>query len=305
MNVEKAKQFIYYNARPLDLARWKYHFENGSKQEVVNCLMTYQNTDGGFGHALEADCFNPNSSPIQTWVATEILREIEFEENNHDIIQNMLRYLASGKGFSDTHNQWLNVVPTNNDHPHAVWWHHKEQGDELLYNPTACLVGFIIKYADKDSELYIKARSIAKEAYKFFEDNFPLVDTHIVGCFIRLYEYLTEAGKTDLLDMANFRNKLTDQISHSICTDIGKWENEYVTLPSALIRSKNGIGYNENTESIQAECDFITKSQLQDGSFPVMWQWYNDYKEFEIARNWWKSDFIIRNRLFENAFAGT
>lgn len=303
MNIKKAKQFIYHNARPLDLARWKYHFENGSKQDVIDCLMTYQNADGGFGHALEADCFNPDSSPIQTWAATEILREIEFEDSNHDVIQNILSYLASGRGFDNTHNQWMNVVPTNNNYPHAVWWHYNEQGNAFRYNPTACLAGFIIKYADKDSELYIKACDIAKEAYKFFEDNFPLADMHVICCYIRLYEYLVDAGKTDLFDMEEYKNKLTEQVNHTICTDTDKWGKEYVSLPSTMIRSKNSIGYKANMELLQAECQFISDCQLQDGSFPITWKWCNDYKEFEIAENWWKSDFIIKNRLFKNEFA--
>lgn len=73
---QNARKFIYRNARPLDLARWQYHFENGSAEAVINALSYYQNDDGGFGYALEADAWNPNSSPIQTWTATEILREI-------------------------------------------------------------------------------------------------------------------------------------------------------------------------------------------------------------------------------------
>ena len=34
----KARNFIYRNARPLELALWKYHFENGSKEEVLHAL---------------------------------------------------------------------------------------------------------------------------------------------------------------------------------------------------------------------------------------------------------------------------
>ncbi|MFA6693930.1 MAG: hypothetical protein WCS44_03750, partial [Bacillota bacterium] len=62
----KARNFVYRNARPLDLALWKYHFEAGGSDAVVEALSHYQNLDGGFGHALEPDCWNPNSSPIQT-----------------------------------------------------------------------------------------------------------------------------------------------------------------------------------------------------------------------------------------------
>ena len=32
MNIEKAKEFVYRNTRPLDLARWQYLFENGKKR---------------------------------------------------------------------------------------------------------------------------------------------------------------------------------------------------------------------------------------------------------------------------------
>lgn len=55
---EKARAFMYRNARPLHLARFQYHFENGSKEAVLNVLSYYQNEEGGCGHAIEADCWN-------------------------------------------------------------------------------------------------------------------------------------------------------------------------------------------------------------------------------------------------------
>ena len=60
----RARGFIYRNARPLEFARWRYHFENGSAKDVLSVLTAYQNLDGGFGHGLEADALNPGSSPI-------------------------------------------------------------------------------------------------------------------------------------------------------------------------------------------------------------------------------------------------
>lgn len=55
MNTEKAKQFILKTARPVERAEFLYHFYNGPKEAVVEALRPYQNTDGGFGHGLEAD----------------------------------------------------------------------------------------------------------------------------------------------------------------------------------------------------------------------------------------------------------
>lgn len=66
MNRNAAKQFVLQNARPIDLAVYKYFFENGSNKTVIEELLKYQNQDGGFGNGLEADYWNPNSSPIAT-----------------------------------------------------------------------------------------------------------------------------------------------------------------------------------------------------------------------------------------------
>ena len=80
MDIERARNFIFTNALPLDLARWRFLFDDGSKRDVLKFLAGYQNADGGFGHPLEPDCWNPNSSPLQTWAATQIIKEINLEE---------------------------------------------------------------------------------------------------------------------------------------------------------------------------------------------------------------------------------
>ena len=67
MYYEQARNFIYKNARPLDIARWKYLFENGSKEDVLTALNAYQNEDGGFGSVLEPDCWNPNLFIARYW----------------------------------------------------------------------------------------------------------------------------------------------------------------------------------------------------------------------------------------------
>jgi len=154
INVDAAKCYIYRNARPLDLARWKYHFENGSNQGVLDALKAFQNKDGGFGHGLELDSLNPESSPIQTWKAMVRLEEIGFSDSSSEIIKGILRYLESNKDFNKDFNQWMRVIPSNNNYPHAVWWEFNKNNDLYEYNPTAYIAGFIIKYANKNTLLY-------------------------------------------------------------------------------------------------------------------------------------------------------
>ncbi|GCE45582.1 hypothetical protein EI42_03501 [Thermosporothrix hazakensis] len=55
--LEKAYHFITQNGRPIDQARFAYHFmrTDASQDALLNTLSQYQNTDGGFGHGLEPD----------------------------------------------------------------------------------------------------------------------------------------------------------------------------------------------------------------------------------------------------------
>ncbi|MBQ9118672.1 MAG: hypothetical protein IJY09_01280 [Lachnospiraceae bacterium] len=284
---------MYRNARPIDLARWQYHFENGTQEAVLAALEVYQNPDGGFGHALEADCFNPNSSPIQTWAATEVLREIGWQDAAHPIVQGILCYLESGADFDTAQNQWLNCVPTNNEYPHAIWWEYKAE-QELRYNPTAALAGFVIRFGKPQTSGYQKAQEMVQQAYAWFNNNVPFQESHTTNCFITMYEYLTAAG-VDWMDLEELKQKLILQVEVNICHETEKWGKEYVALPSNMISGKNSMFYESNKEIAEKECDFIRELQQVDGAFPVTWQWWTEYREFELAANWWKADFCVKN----------
>lgn len=292
MNYEKARNFVYKNARPLDIARWKYLFENGSKEDVLIALTAYQNEDGGFGNALEPDCWNPNSSPVQTWVATEIIKEINLKDKKHPIIQGVLKYLSSGKDF-DGHT-WSNTVATNNDYPHAPWWNF-EPSQETSYNPTACFIGFILKFEDKNSKLFELACVLAKEAYSYFKLHFPMESMHTVSCFVELYEYIKESSMNDLLDIGEFSALLNQQIQHVITYDTSKWAVDYVCKPSLFIGTKTSDFYMANKEICNYECEFILNTQEPDGTWGITWSWIDYPEQWNISKNWWKSSLIIKN----------
>ena len=296
---EKARQFIYRNARPLDLARWQYHFEKGSRENVLHALSFYQNPDGGFGHGIEPDFLNPDSTPIAVWAAAEIISEVGLTDKSHPMITGILRYLESGADFDYEQNQWRNTVPTNNDYPHAIWWEYND-GGEYKYNPTAALAAFIIRFADSSSELYGKACELAEQAVNWFISGVPFDEQHVTNCFITLYNALAETD-ISIADMALFKEKLCENVTHTICHDTEKWAAEYVTKPSALKVTRDSIFYADNERLAQYECEFIRSSQLPDGSFTVPWQWWTDYKEFEVSANRWKSSIIISNMLYLKA----
>ncbi|MDD4496085.1 MAG: hypothetical protein PHV32_17375 [Eubacteriales bacterium] len=296
---QKGRTFIYRNARPLDIARWQYHFEGGSKDAVLTALFFYQNDDGGFGHALESDAWNPNSAPIQTWTATEILREIDFTDSNHPIIQGILRYLASGKEF--TGHFWLNAPQSNNDYPRAPWW--SVESDSTCrndYNPTASLAGFIIRFADKGSNLYHLGCRITREAFDAYMNRDLIDDMHTAGCYVRLLQYCEEAGAEGIIDIDvdALKRKLLLQIKHSITKNTSEWESGYICMPSQFFNSSDSIFYADNKDIADYECEHIIKTQLEDGSWNIPWSWNGYPDEWAISRNWWKSNGAILNMLY-------
>ncbi|HOZ38431.1 MAG TPA: hypothetical protein PLH64_06785 [Anaerolineaceae bacterium] len=301
MSFESARSFVNKNARPLDLARWMYLFEDGSEQNVLEFLAAYQNADGGFGHALEPDCWNPNSSPVQTWTATQIIKEINLEDKEHPSIQGILNYLSSGEDFNG--HTWANSIPTNNDYPHAPWWGFYPN-PEPTYNPTASLIGYILKFADKDSQLFEFARGLVQEAYAYFASHFPLDAMHTVANFVDLYEYLAESGNDDILDMTEFNKLLQDQIRHVITYDTSRWAVDYVCKPSLFINTKSSAFYQQNEDICAYECEFLAKTQEADGTWAVTWGWGDYPEEWTISKSWWKSELIIKNLKFLKAICG-
>lgn len=295
MNIQKAREFIYKNARPLDLVRWQYLFEDGSQESVLRILRIYQNEDGGFGHGLELDCWNPHSSPIQTWAATKIIKEIQLKDANHPLVQGILHYLETTVAFNG--HMWLNTIPTNNDYPHAPWWNDDPQ-QELSYNSTASFIGFIIRYAKPDSPLYQRACQLLQEAYAYFKENGPLESMHTVSCFVELFEYLQECHFYENIDFIEFEQLLRKQIKMIVNQDITIWSTDYVCKPSLLIESPKSVFYNDHRELCDLECQWLSNTQEIDGSWKITWSW-NDYPEqWHIAKNWWKADVIIKNVKF-------
>ena len=105
------KTWMYRNARHVELCLWQYFFEDGDKKAVADALLSYQNEDGGFGHVLEPDNWNPNSTPTSTDHALGLLRLVGFEDMEHPVYQGIWKYLEAGKDLADY--GWRFTVESN------------------------------------------------------------------------------------------------------------------------------------------------------------------------------------------------
>lgn len=295
----KARTFMYRNARPLDLARFQYHFENGSQQAVLNALACYQNEDGGFGHAIEADNWNPHSIPLHANGANSIIDEIGFTDASHPMIQRLIGWYVSGACFNG--KSWDITVPSNNDYPHAPWWHTDSVSTcHTDYNGTAQIAGFLIRYAPRGSEGFRLGVRVANEAVAALDPD-SLMDMHTCTCYLRMADLIEKAGATDLIPFSDLKKKLHRSVKKLIVTDKTKW-GAYMCKPSQFFNTRESEYYAENAEIAEYECEFIAATQLPDGSWDIPWRWNDFPDEWAISKNWWKGEGILQNLLYLKGF---
>ena len=293
MDKNAAINFAIQNARPLELAIYKYFFENASNKAVVYELSKFQNFDGGFGNALEPDFFNPNSSPIATNDAIITLFRVNALDKYSDIVKEIVRYLKSHDSFDEDKKRWLFAIDSNRDYPHAIWWEKK--GDGISgFNPSISLAAFLICYDNRTS----LCEEIVKEGLEYLETA-EEISGDSLKCFLLAYELLKTNSITDVIDLAQFKELLCKVIDNSICKDIEKYGIEYVPMPSDFFSGTYLEFITPEIKTLIAtEKDILGKLQMEDGGFDITWKWYTPYPEFEQARAWWRPRITIEKLLF-------
>jgi hypothetical protein len=282
--------WMHRNARPVDLTVWQYHFENGSREAVLAELSFYQNEDGGFGHALEADSWNPNSSPYTTLYAMNILKSIGFLDLSHPMVQKIFRYLEKGPDCASY--GWRFSIPSNDLTPHAPWWTYNEEANAYeSIGLTAGIAGFVLMYGSKDSALYKQAMSFAGAVIEKLKTPGKYGDMG-VGGYCSLLESIIKAGLEKHFDYDFIKKALQKQVYDTIERDISKWVY-YGVRPSNYIISPDSPYYKDNEDIVQKELDYLIDTRPQNGVWPIPWSWFENNekyaKAYAISENWWQA----------------
>ncbi len=287
---QEIKLWMHRNARPVDLAVWQYHFENGSQEGVLAELSLYRNEDGGFGHALEPDSWNPNSSPYTTLNAMNILKSIGFLDLNHPLLKGIFRYLAQSPDL--TYYGWRFSIPSNDLTPHAPWWTYNEEANAYeSIGLTAGIAGFILLYGDKNSELYEKALSFAGSVIEKLRAPGRYGDMGIGG-YCALLDSIQKAELEEQFDCDFLTKALHKHVYDTIERDTSKWVY-YGVRPSNYIGSPESPYYKDNEDIVQKELDYLIDTRPQNGVWPIPWSWFENNekyaKAFAISENWWRA----------------
>lgn len=268
-NIEK---YILSNARDIEKAKWNYLFNKGTKEAIVLELVKYQNSDGGFGKALEADILLPASSSITSTEA--ILIAYDYGLNcDEPWFKSLLNYFE--KTIENIPSFWEKVPKEVEDFPHAPWWIYAPD-TKFSPNPSAVIASAFIKYGNDEQKAI--GDKIASRCIEFLNSNESCFD-HDCYCMQRLLVVLQEI-KSKLID-GTVEKAMERRILECLCSDENKW-TEYVAQPLDLVDSVKSQWYKLVEPFVEKNFSFWINTLKEEGFWMPSFSWGVDS---EVARN--------------------
>ena len=274
---QRATLFVESRARPLDVARMRFHFDSAPANAVAEELERYQNGDGGFSSALALDITALESSALATSAACQYLREIG-PAPIKAMASKAVRYLVDT--FDQGNRVWRIIPDSAEDSPHAPWWNRSglEQAfGSFKLNPTAELLGYLYDWRDSATEPLIGglSREVLDRLGSLEE-----IEMHDFLCCKRL------AGTKDL--NPEFRATLLAHLQRllptTVSTDSSQWA-AFGLRPLQVADSTDSHFYEHLSEAVEENLDFVVATQEDDGSWLPTWNWGGQFPdESEVAK---------------------
>ena len=282
MDTDKFYQMILRQGRPLDAAIVLYQNKQVSVDALFSILATYQNQDGGFAYGIEPDCSNPNSSPISSWSATEILFETNLHRKHLPLTSRLETYLSNI--FDETGGEFWLTQPSNNDYPCAPWWKHQDPPWRSEFNPSAALTGFL--FVNTEEQKYSEHINQLIERYLGHEH----MEMHDLVCVTRLYEYLHE--ENDLRSKSeDFVDKLQKDIE-AACFGFDQ-DTAYRATPSQFFKRFNHPLASRCSDLINRQADVFRLKLMSNSWVDILWSWGQESEAFSKAKWAWQSQLTL------------
>jgi hypothetical protein len=260
IDLDAAEAFMESHARLVERLVFAYRFREASAEPVLHVLQGYQNEDGGFGHALEADLRGPESQPIHVDMALRILDEVHLAPPG--IIARACSYLQS---VSSPEGGVPAIVGSVMRHARAEHWNLNDWPASSL-NPTAMIAGLL-------HSLGI---------------GHPWLDAADQFVWDKLSQSTPEGGGPTLAAVFCFLNHTRDrrravQFVEQVASAIPRAANfslepprpdsDYVLTPLHLAPTPASLaGGLFAPELLQAHLDALEARQQRDGGWPITWR---------------------------------
>lgn len=279
---ERAADFVWRFGRPIEKYRLAFHFMNGPQSAVLAILRTYQNTDCGFGHALEPDKRFPGSTPADVMTALYILDEVD--GFNDPLILETCCYLED---ITTPEGGIPFTLPMVKCYPHAPWWATDDPNPPASLNPTGDIAGLLLKHnilhpwLDQAVPFCWQAVEKRLESY---HDIMPAV------------EFLAHAP--DQERASDHIKAIQDAILEQKLVGGDRSQNGYHKYPLDWAPyPQHPLRSLFSDQQIEEDLQALVQSQLPDGGWMINWQTISSDVENE-----WRSILTLKNLLALKAY---
>jgi len=270
-------EWMQNNARPYDRAKWNFLFNGSSKQNIVDEMLKYQNSDGGFGNGFEADVLLPLSAAIPS--AEAIFQAYDYELDCHaEWFVKLLAYFENT--VQDIPKYWEDCPKEAMDYPHAPWWNYTPC---TVFNPNPCaaVASAFIRYGTPSQQ---------QLGFKIAEDCFALLKSnnfcgdHDSLNILALVEQLIAVDSP--LITSEVADAMKRRILENTCFDADKW-HEYVFQPLEFVTSPDSAWYDTVKDGIEENFDFWLENINEEGVWSPNFSWGIDSDVArQVTRNW-------------------
>jgi hypothetical protein len=267
--LERGTRFIWENARLLDRAIFDYTFRGGSPDHVLAILHTYQNSDGGFGHAIEPDLRAPDSQVLFVEFALRTL----YECNLHDpeMVYRACDFIAQ---HADLKQGIPTLFPSAKLYPRADHMSHSGFYEPSFDRLTG-LVGLILWQGIQHPWLPQAVEACMDDLRKI-----PYTDAHTIQNAFCLIESLSREQQVDGLF-----TKLSDDLFKANFFCLNAPVNTYCLTPLTFAPTPNAFLRRLFTDAqIDSHLDDLAAHQETDGGWSILWR-----PPGEMARREWRA----------------
>lgn len=253
---------ILNKAQDIDVAILSYI--QGEKDFFIDALMLYQNNNGGFGHNLYIDNYNPNSTSFTTLYALKLLYKFDVSSKLRDILVNKAFTYLYHKAYLED-DYYTIAEPDNNKYAHSQEFEYPAPKNIAL---TLGVIGVTLLLLDSNKPYY----KLALEKYNKIKDNIKLEDINSDN-FIDLAILIAGLNKAKITHDLKIDPKL---LNINNILEI----NDYVDI---------------NPDLVKEALDTLLQNINSNGLWDYELNWHNSYPEEDVATIKWTFRMAVIN----------
>ncbi|MHB1152612.1 MAG: hypothetical protein ACYCWE_06435 [Eubacteriales bacterium] len=287
-NFQKARNYVFAHSDDINLAWFRYNFENSDTDTFMDTLAKYQHENGGFGGLVYEWEYNGPTLKDTEHAFRYIFYLKDKPSADHPVIQKMMKYLLDR--YRPEIGHWGSVEePGVNDGAHVPWWGYNEdeyppiddENDRVLkYNPNGqtALAAFVALYSEIVPEDLYKdiIRYPVEKILRYYDESSPLFKKSSTNhCFndditvpynLKCYQQLVACLKDKPL-----AEKLTAILCQNptacMLLDYEKWETDYEELPCDVVNTPDSVIYTAVKDLVDDSLGCLIRQQKEDGGW--------------------------------------